>query len=346
MSDARVTLRDVAGAAGVSAMTVSRVLRGDPRVAPATRAKVRAAVKRTDYHPDPRWARIMELVRGGKRPRQQATIAVIREDLPEDGLLRPSYQYVAVEDIRARAHGYGYDVEEFFLGRAGMTPKKLGRVLQARGIEGVIVSPQSLRLPCAEVDYGPFASVTFGYAMSSPALHICGGNVMLGMQQAADRLTALGYRRIGVAVTRWIVGRSQYAYTGGLFHFQQSLPAADRVPFLELPHDIDSGREAFREWVRAHRPDLVISFDTHAPGWLRGMGLRIPEDVGFVSHDWTPRMRGLAGLNHRRSEVAAAAVDLVVAQISQFERGVPAVPRQILIAAEWVPGDSVRKSAP
>ncbi|MDG4861714.1 LacI family DNA-binding transcriptional regulator, partial [Streptomyces sp. T-3] len=36
------TLRDVAERAAVSAMTASRVLRDDPRVLPATRARVRA----------------------------------------------------------------------------------------------------------------------------------------------------------------------------------------------------------------------------------------------------------------------------------------------------------------
>jgi LacI family transcriptional regulator len=72
------------------------------------------------------------------------------------------------------------------------------------------------------------------------------------------------------------------------------------------------------------------------------MGLRIPEDVGFVVHDWTTRMSGFAGIYQRRDHLAAAAVDLVITQLSQNERGVPVVPRQLMIPPEWVEGPSVR----
>jgi hypothetical protein len=41
------------------------------------------------------------------------------------------------------------------------------------------------------------------------------------------------------------------------------------------------------------------------------------------------------------SLVAAAAVDLLAVQMSRFERGVHAVPRQVLNPSAWVDGDSV-----
>ncbi len=344
MTPPAATLKDIASAAGVSLMTVSRVLRGAPKVAEQTRARVLAEAQRLDYHPDPHLARLMQVVRGRKQVRVRAVIAVIREHLPQDGLLGPSYQYVPIEDIRRRAHGHGYAVEEFWLGRDGMTPKQLQKVLHARGIEGVIVSPQSAQLPCGRLDYSPFAAVTFGYAMREPALHLCAGNMTLGILAAVEHLTARGYRRIGVAVTQWIVNRSQFGYSGGLFHFQQSLPPEDRVPLLLLPHNtISRGFDAFARWMHEHRPDALITFDTHVPGWLKRLGLRVPEDIGFVVHDWTPRMTDYAGINQRRDHLAAAAVDLVVTQLSQNERGVPDVQRQIMIPAQWVDGPSVRR---
>ena len=231
------TLHDIAREVGVSVMTVSRALRNAPRVAPETRARVQAVAAALGYEPDPDLARLMHRVRSRKTVRFRAVIAVIREEVPQDNLLGPSYQYVPIEAIRQRALGHGYAVEEFWLGREGLTPKRLQKILLARGIEGVIVSPQSLQLPCSKLDYSPFASVAFGYAMREPALHMCAGNMALGIQTAAEQLTALGYRRIGVAVTQWIVNRSQFGYSGGFFHFQQSLPAEDRIPLLLLPHN-------------------------------------------------------------------------------------------------------------
>ena len=343
MSSPSVTLKDIARAAGVSVMTVSRALRGAPKVSAEKRQLVLREAKRLDYQPDPHLARMMEVVRGKKATRLRAVIALVREYVPTDDLLGPSYQYVPLDPIRERARGYGYEVEEFWLGRDGLSPKKLGKILHARGIEAVIVSPQSSRLLCAEVDYGSFAAVTFGYAMREPALHMCAGNMILGIQTAAEELSRRGYRRIGVAVTQWIVNRSQFGYSGGLFHFQQSLVPEDRVPLLLLPHNrIERGFAAFAGWMEENRPDVLISFDTHVPGWLGRLGLRIPEDIGFVVHDWTPAMENYAGIYQRRDHLAASAVDLIVTQLSQHERGVPAVARQIMIPPQWIDGPSVR----
>ena len=54
MSDAykdRVTIYEVAAAAGVSLATVSRVINNHPNVTPATRAKVQNAITRLGYRP-------------------------------------------------------------------------------------------------------------------------------------------------------------------------------------------------------------------------------------------------------------------------------------------------------
>jgi len=145
-------------------------------------------------------------------------------------------------------------------------------------------------------------------------------------------------------VTQWIVNRSQFGYSGGLFHFQQSLPDNARVPLLLLPHnDLSRGFAPFSAWMEEHQPDALISFDTHVPGWLEKMGIRFPDDIGFVVHDWTPRMAAYAGIYQRRDHLAASAVDLIVTQLSQHEYGVPAVPRQIMIPPEWIEGPSVRE---
>jgi len=343
MSNPPSSLKDVARTAGVSLMTVSRALRGMPKVAEATRERILEVARQLQYQPDPEVARLMHVVRAKKKIQFRSVIAVIREDVPEDHLLNASYQFVPIEDIRKRASGYGYEVEEFWLGRAGLTPQRLQGILEARGIEGVIVSPQSTSLPCSQLDYSPFAAVTFGYAMRSPALHMCAGNMTLGIQSAFEELSLRGYKRIGVAVTQWIVNRSQFGYSGGLFHCQQGLDPHSRVPLLLLPHNqIARGQPAFVDWMNKYHPDALISFDTHVPGWLKRMGLRFPEDIGFAVHDWVPSMQNFAGIYQRRDHLAAAAVDLVAAQLSQNEHGIPNVARQIMIPPQWLDGPSVR----
>ena len=94
--------------------------------------------------------------------------------------------------------------------------------------------------------------------------------------------------------------------------------------------------------MREHQPDALITFDTCVPSWLKRLGLRVPQNIGFVVHHWTPAMQGFAGIHKRRHHLAAAAVDLVVTQLSQHEHGVPEVARQIMIPPQWVEGPSVR----
>ncbi len=51
MSRKRVTIKEVAAAAGVSTQTVSRVVNGRPEVAPDTREHVQAVIEKLDYQP-------------------------------------------------------------------------------------------------------------------------------------------------------------------------------------------------------------------------------------------------------------------------------------------------------
>ncbi|MBC8127829.1 MAG: LacI family DNA-binding transcriptional regulator [Gloeobacteraceae cyanobacterium ES-bin-144] len=337
-------LDSIATAAGVSAMTVSRVLRNAPNVSAGTRERVLAAASAMNYQPDPQLARMMHLVRRQKASGQRAVIAVIREDIPSDSVRSAPYQFVPIEDIRHRAQQHGYQVEEFWLGRDKLTPTRLQKILHARGIEGVIVSPQSTALPCRELDYKPFAAVTFGYAMREPALHLCCTNLNLGIQMTAAELDRRGYQRIGVAITRWIDLRAQNGYSGGMFFFHHDLPPERRVPTLLMPHDqVSENFATFSEWIKQHRPDVIISFETQVPDWLKQLGLRVPEDIGLVVHDWTPRMKTYAGIHHRRDQIAVAAVDLIATQLLHHEHGIPEVPHQILIPPNWVDGPSIRR---
>ena len=106
-SPAPSTLAAVAALARTSTMTVSRVLRNSRHVADATRARVIRAAKKVGYTPNPQLTRLMSIVRGAKQHRLRAVIGVVRDDIPEDDLHGPAYQYVSNHDIRQRAESHG-----------------------------------------------------------------------------------------------------------------------------------------------------------------------------------------------------------------------------------------------
>jgi LacI family transcriptional regulator len=103
----RVTSRDIAREAGVSQPTVSRALRGDARVAPATAALVQATARRLGYVPD---AAAQTLI-----TRRTGTVAIVVADItnpfyPElvealhDDLGRAGYRTVLLNE-RTDARG-------------------------------------------------------------------------------------------------------------------------------------------------------------------------------------------------------------------------------------------------
>jgi DNA-binding LacI/PurR family transcriptional regulator len=333
------SLATVAARAGVSAMTVSRVLRNSPRVSEEARRRVLEAVEAVGYHPNPHVSRLMSLVRSRKKHEIQSVLAVIR-----DGLDDVPYRYVAMADIQTRAGQHGYKAEEFVLGKGGMSPERLGRILLARGVEGIVVSPQSTPTQLEKLDFSPFSSATFGYGLTVPNLHRASTNMTQGILTAIGKLTERGYRRIGLVVTEWIDHRADHTYSGALLYHQMRTPRRDHVPLLLLPNiGMARGATKFCQWMKEHRPDALITFDSYVPDWLqRRLGMRIPEDVGLVVHDWTAEMKGFAGIHHRRDYVAAAAVDLVATQLMHNEKGIPEVPRQILIPPAFIDGASVR----
>lgn len=325
-------------------MTVSRALHNSPHVTPETRDRILRIAKRLRYAPDPHMARLMAMIRSVKQRRISAVIGLIRDDLLDDELHDPAYQYIALDDIRQRALRHGYLVEEFLIGRNGVEPRRLQTILEARGIEGLVISPQSSRVLASQLDYTPFAAATLGYGMASPALHRVSANMTEGILIAMQELAVRGYRRVGIAITDWIDARSGRTYSGGLLYHQAKLPRRERVPMLFFRgNNPKDGQADFMAWMRKYRPDAVISFHTYVPEWItQRLGLRVPEDIGLLVHDWHPRMTAFAGIFHRRPDAAATAVDLVATQLIQNERGVPAVPKQILVPPAWVDGPTLR----
>jgi LacI family transcriptional regulator len=337
-------LQAVARAAGVSPMTVSRVFHQHPNVLPKNRQAVEQAARELGYQPDPLITRLMTRVRSYRQRRCVSVIAVVRDDNPDDDSRDSAYQYVALDDLRLRAEQHGYRVEQFRVGRENMKAGRLVQILRARGIEGIILSPESSRNFGAGMDYTHFAAATIGYGLRQPMLHRASTNMTRGILQTTEILVARGYRRIGLALTQWMDVRADQTNSGAMLNFQRSRSPRERVPLLLFPkNNLAENEGIFCRWVKQHRPDVVISFDSYVPDWLtRRLGLAIPEDIGFVVHDWRKDLSGFAGIYHQRPHVAASVVDLVANQLVHNERGVPEVPRQILIPPAWVDGPSVR----
>jgi LacI family transcriptional regulator len=338
-----VSQKDVAKSAGVSVMTVSRVLRNSPRVSAETKERVLTTAREMGYAPDPLVAQLMERIRQRRHHGKSETIALLTEPGLSDLNL---HNYVTLDHVRQRAASHGYRVEEFRIGLGGLSASRVRKILATRNINGVLVSVNSPNCTSSELDYNGLAAATFGFGLPRPSLHRASTNITEGLLAIFERLERRGYSRIGLAITPWADLRAGHTYSGALLHYQQSLPAKRQLPLLLLSQpSLDNDRALFEKWMRKHKPDVLISMHEPVKAWLEQMGLDIPKDIGLVVHDWIPAMNGLAGMDHRRQQVAAAAVDLLVAHLHHHEYGIPDPPWQILIPPRFVDGNSLRPDA-
>jgi LacI family transcriptional regulator len=128
---ARVTHRDVARRAGVSPSVVSYVINNGPRSAsPEARARVLAAIKELDYHPN--------AVARGLRSQRTLTIGYIASDYsPLDVFVSP-YSAGVLTGLAAelKSNGYYLLVHPLLIGE-DLGP--LGRLLRSGRLDGVVV---------------------------------------------------------------------------------------------------------------------------------------------------------------------------------------------------------------
>ncbi|RYD66211.1 MAG: LacI family transcriptional regulator, partial [Verrucomicrobiaceae bacterium] len=341
MSDLRQpTMQQIADAAGVSRMAVSLALRNSPKISPATTQRIRDIAQQLGYRPNPMVAALMTQLRHGREVKRPSTIAYVTAYPTEDGWRRPGPFGAFHEGARKRAEALGYTLEDWWLRRPGMTEQRFCDILDTRNIHGLVIAPLPPGGGELNLTWSRFAAATIGYSVTAPDLHRASNHQYGTITVALQELNRRGYRRIGLALSAETDKRVKHHWSAGMLVYQQQLPAQERVPVL-----LTDGPFArhFAAWFSEHRPDVVLSHEWQVMRILDSLGLRVPEDVGFAhlalgdreQHQW-------AGMDQNSELVGSAAIDLVDAQLRRNERGVPGVPKTVLIPGSWISGPTVR----
>ncbi|MDY7089069.1 MAG: LacI family DNA-binding transcriptional regulator [Actinomycetota bacterium] len=271
-------LKDVAARAGVSIKTVSNVVNGYVHVAPATRARVQAAIEALGYVPNIA-ARQLRSGRSG----------VIALAVPE--LQSPYFAEIAGLIVQAAERRSWTVLIDQTDGQAERE-RNLVAGLRRHAIDGLIFSPLAL----AGEELAPPAGtpmVLLGERVwHGPADHVAIDNTSAATD-ATRHLTSLGRRRIaaiGVQDKPSAVTAHQRlaGYRAALA--EAGLPAD---PALEMPadgfHRADGAAAMARLLDAARPPDAVFCFnDLLALGALRTLlsrGVAVPDDVAVIGFD-------------------------------------------------------------
>jgi DNA-binding LacI/PurR family transcriptional regulator len=274
----RSTIRDVAGAAGVSIATVSRVLNGRPDVAPATRERVRRAVRDLAFSTN----RSARSLAGGRTFLVAVTVPLVEAEYfsrilggAAEELHEQDMQLVLAPTLHLRERAAA------LLARlaSGMTDGALLILPEESSAELRALARGGYRF----VVIDPLESLDEGVpSVSATNAH--------GGRAATEHLLSLGHRRIGVitGVPDWPASIER------LNGHRAALASAGVVwdPALVVESDwaFEGGESATAGLLDLPKPPTAIfAFnDNMAIGALREArtrGIKVPDDLSIVGFD-------------------------------------------------------------
>lgn len=337
----RVSLRDIAAEIGVSHVTVSLALRGDPRISVERRQEIAAVAERLGYRPDPMLASL-SAYRQTKKPMEiRSTVAWLNQ-WPDVRQLRRFQEFDA---YWRGAHDYasrlGYRLEEFIVGK-DMTPARLQQILLARSVRGILIPPHTNGLNLPDFDWSQFSLVRLGISVKHPRAHIVTSDQKNCAAMAFERMWEKGYRRIAYATAHRFDRNTGGNFRAGYLSAQdEHVPLRQHLAPLVLSEDgTPADVRTLRKWLRAARPDAIFTAIGNLPGLLEQAGCRVPHDIGVAA---TSLLDGHfdTGVDQNSLEVGRVAMATLAGLIHQNERGVPQYCRRVLVEGLWVDGTSL-----
>jgi LacI family transcriptional regulator len=275
----RVTIQDVASDAGVSAMTVSRVINESPRVKHDTRERVEASIAKLGYVPN-RLAR-------GLIQRKTHAFGVIVPDVAN-----PFFTLVVrgVEQVAWRA---GYHV--ILCDTQGDLERERGYLedMVAFQVEGVLIAPVGDRsrpqIRLLSRNSVPF--VLIDRSITGFEADLVQGDSVAGARQLVEHLIELGHRRIGMVTETAEVSTARDRLRG----YREALESAgiEHDPELVVESsaiDPDAAQEAtLRLLSLTEPPTAIFAVNNIAVVGVveaaRRQKLEIPDDLALVCFD-------------------------------------------------------------
>jgi LacI family transcriptional regulator len=321
------TITDVADAAGVSPMTVSRVINGEANVRERTRDAVNAAIARLGYAPN-RAAR--SLAGGG-----ELRIALLYSN--------PSAAYLG-EILLGGLDRIGGEHAQLVIEQCDPGPREMQAIehLIGAGIDGVVLPPPLCDSPAA-IDALQAADIPMVIVASGrprpdvPAVSIDDAHAA---EEMTRHLGALGHRRIGficgnpnqsssakrldgyrAAVADLRLDDDPELVVPGLFSYRSGLEAAERLLGLANPPTAifaSNDDMAAASVAVAHRHRLDV------PGDLTICGF---DDTPLATTIWPE----LTTIRQPIREMSRTAVDLLLATIRGRRSHATTPPRHLLL---------------
>lgn len=339
-------MADVAAKLGVSRIAVSMALRNHHRISLKLRAKIKRVAREMGFVPDPFLSALAAHRRQRVPAKDHGVLAWINHWQEPDRLRQFKEFDLYWRGACAAAARFGYRVVEIRW-ESDCSPKRLEKILLARGIEGVLLPPHNSLLNWEDFDWSKFSVVRFGLSVPSPDSNVVTSDVYRATVLAISKIHERGYRRIGLTVNGEFNRRVGGNLLSGFFYAQKLLGLKPALPplltFLKdrTPEELSRQKTTLAEWLKRQQPDVLLISDIEMPGMMRELGYRIPRDIAVAGTTVLDIPGVDAGIDQHAEAIGRIAVETLLKQMNVNERGEPRYPTRILVEGRWKDGDSL-----
>lgn len=307
----RITMHDVAKEAGVSLMTVSRVVNEKEDVSPATRQKVVGVIKKLNYRPSS--------IARGLATQRTGTLGVVVPDISN-----PFFSSI-VRIAEEEAYAQDYSV---FLGNTNEDPQREMAVLQSledNQVDGLILCSSRLEddVLTNVLRRFPTSVLVFRERKSNDIGSITLDDVF-GGEIAINHLLKSGHKNIGLVSGPSISLSAFGRYQGYQKALRESGISVREDWIRRCPPTVESGHQAVHSLI-SENPEITALFchnDLIAVGALQAcvdLGRKVPDDIAIIGYD-DIRLAALVSpslttLHVPRASIGTQAMRMLLAQI-------------------------------
>lgn len=328
----RITMTDIAAAAGVARSTVSKALRNDSRLPTSRCQQIQRIASELGYRPHPMVSALMSQIHRPRRSMDPCCLSWIDFCLDEPASTATSFSRELLLGAQARAKQLCYQIDVHRVGSGQLSLRRLQSILYARRQWGLIIPPVPDSYRDLDLEVDELSCVTIGASLRSPVLHCVSTDYYHGGQIAFNQAIARGARKIGLVLSRSANDGNHGKWLAAFLERQQSTtPIENHIPPL-IVHPSEHDRVA--HWQRRYLPDsILVAEQTLADEVRKCVSCPSPELIWLMR---TASAQADPGLDHKPRLLGAAAVDRVVDQIHRNERGEPRVAQTLLLPSRWV----------
>jgi DNA-binding LacI/PurR family transcriptional regulator len=339
MSSQRPTISDIAIQAGLAATTVAAALRGESRIALATRERVTKIAAACGYQRN-----LAASVLGAQRHR------------PTGGMLAAAL-LVHLDDKLGSPYSRSY--QEYF-SRAGWLFKTVnlkgsnfaskGRLLRQQGIDAVLygqTTPTDMQMH--DFPWSYFASLSLLRHRVAEGFDTVRVNHSSAVLKLAREITSRGYRRIGIIHRAHDPALEEdnvrLAACLLLQHRPAPLDATFRLFYLPFHPEIQITQkvvEKLDRWIKQNQLEVIVGFNHSDQEPILQTGRSIPQDIAFAAiHTFRNDQPTVAGLAAPAEVLPGLAALRLEQKLKLGDLGLSSQPVESVVTPEFFPGASL-----